>query len=120
MSNLQIDLEFMGTQSGNDSVLGMNRLTDLTLSPICLCLTAGARGNDEIYQPGKPGCVPPPDRRPAGHRHVLHRLVFCVSFPTCATQPSFCGLNRVVHCCSAQWSWKMGMICQDIVLLQTP
>lgn len=45
-------------------------------------LTAGARGNDEVHEPGEPGCVPPPHRRPAGHRHVLYRLVFCVSFPS--------------------------------------
>lgn len=55
-------------------------------------LTAGNRGNDEIYQPGEPGCVPPPYRRPAGHRHVLHRLVFCVSLFSCSAQHSLRGL----------------------------
>lgn len=43
-------------------------------------VAAGTGGYDPIHQPGEPGCVPPPHRRPAGHRHVLHRLVLRVSF----------------------------------------
>lgn len=42
-------------------------------------VAAGTGGYDPIHQPGEPGCVPPPHRRPAGHRHVLHRLVLRVS-----------------------------------------
>lgn len=54
-------------------------LTRLYLHPL-FPVAAGTGGYDEIHQPGEPGCVPPSYCRPARHRHVLYRLVFCVSF----------------------------------------
>lgn len=42
-------------------------------------LPAGAGGDEQIHQPGKPGRFPAPHRGAAGHRHVLHRLVLRVS-----------------------------------------
>lgn len=35
----------------------------------------GARGNEQVHQPGEPGCLPTPHRGAAGHWHVLHRMV---------------------------------------------
>ncbi len=53
---------------------------DVSNSCKWLVVCAGVRSHDEIHQSGEPGRVSSPHCSADGHRHVLHRLVLCVSF----------------------------------------